>query len=338
MKAFVTGGSGFVGSHLIERLVARGDEVRALARPTSDHAFLRSIGAEVVIGDIEDAASLKNACADCHVCYHAAARVDMVGSEEDFRRTTIDGTRDLMLAAAASGVRRFVHVSSCGAYHPKLYTSGGPITESTPMSDPPEWFMYGRAKYRAERVIIEQCPPEMEWVIVRLGYVFGPRNRTLREHVEPAMRDSMMSLVGNAKNPMAMVYVDDVAAAIARAGVVEEAAGQALIAAGNEHVTQREYFDALADGFGMKRIRRKTPYWIAYCFGWLGEYLFRSGVRATSIRRASVALTGLPQRINCEYTQRVLDWRPEVSFASGMKRAFQWYREEYGSGQAADNL
>lgn len=329
MRAFVTGGSGFVGSHLIEQLVARGDSVRALARPTSDHAFLESLGAEVVIGDIDAPDSLKRVCDDCDVCYHAAARVDMVGSEEDFRRTTIDGTRGLMTAAAASGVRRFVHVSSCGAYHPKLYRNGEPITETTPMSEPPAWFMYGRAKYRAERVVMDECPAGMEWVIVRLGYVFGPRNRTLREHVEPAMRDSMMSLVGKGTNPMAMVYVGDVARAIALAGVVPEAAGQALIAAGNEHVTQRQYFDALADGFGMRRIRKKTPYWIAYVFGWLGEFIFRSGVRATSIRRASVALTGLPQRIDCTRTQKLLGWRPEVSFDEGMRRAFAWYRTMY---------
>lgn len=330
MKAFVTGGSGFVGSHLIEQLVARGDSVRALARPSSDHAFLESLGADIVIGDIENPESLMDACAGCDVCYHAAARVDMVGSEEDFRRTTVDGTRGLLRAAAASGVRRFVHVSSCGAYHPKLYTTDEPITESTPMTEPPAWFMYGRAKYRAERVVMDECPPAMEWVIVRLGYVFGPRNRTLREYVEPAMRDSMMSLVGRGDNPMAMIFVEDVARAIALAGTVPEAAGEALIAAGNEHVTQRQYFDALADGFGIPRVRKKTPYWIAFFFGWLGEFIFKSGVRATSIRRASIALSGLPQRIDCRRTQQLLGWSPSVSFTDGMQRSFEWYRSQYG--------
>lgn len=334
MRAFVTGGSGFVGSHLIERLIERGDSVRALARPTSDHAFLRSLGAEIVIGDIENADSLKDACADCDVCYHAAARVDMIGSEADFRRTTIDGTRDLLKAAAASGVRRFVHVSSCGAYHPKLYTTGVPINEATPMREPPRWFMYGRAKYRAERVVMEECPDAMEWVIVRLGYVFGPRNRTLREYVEPAMRDPMMSILGNGRNPMAMVYVDDVARAIAAAGAVPAAAGRALIAAGTEHVSQQAYFDALADGFGMPRVKKRTPYWIAYLAGWIGEFIFRSGIRATSIRRASVALTGLPQQIDCKETQTLLNWTPDVSFSDGMKRAFDWYRTEYGDAKA----
>lgn len=338
MRAFVTGGSGFVGSHLIEQLIRRGDSVRALARPTSDHAFLKSLGAEIVVGDIESADSLRDACVDCDVCYHAAARVDMVGSEEDFRRTTIDGTRDLLRSAAASGVRRFVHVSSCGAYHPKLYTSGTSIDEMTPMQEPPAWFLYGRAKYRAERVVMEECPAGMEWSIVRLGYVFGPRNRTLKEYVEPAMRDSMMSIVGSGRNPMAMVYVEDVARAIALAGVMPAAAGQALIAAGSEHVTQQAYFDALADGFGMKHIRRKTPYWVAFFFGWLGEFIFRTGIRATSIRRASIALTGLPQRIDCTRTQQLLGWRPEVSFADGMRRAFEWYRAEYGSDRAGGKV
>lgn len=327
MKALITGGAGFVGSHIIEALTVEGHSVRALARPTSDHTFLGSLGAEVVIGDIEDPATLKGVCDGCDVVYHAAARVDMVGSESEFHRTTVDGTRAIMLAAAKSGVRRFVHVSSCGAYHPKFYKAGDVIDEGTPMIEPPRWFLYGRAKYFAERVVMEECPQEMDWVIVRLGYVYGPRNRTMRQYVEPALRDRLMRIVGSGRNPMAFVYVEDVARAVMLAGLAPAASRRALIAGGTEHITQQQYFDALAAGFGMPAIRRRTPYRVAYLFSWLGEYLFRKGHRATSIRRASVALTGLPQRIDCSQSRRLLDWEPRVEFEEGMARTFAWYHQ-----------
>lgn len=341
MKAFVTGGSGFVGSHLIELLIAEGHDVRALARSEASSRYIESLGAVAVIGDIEQPESLAGVCNDCDVVYHAAARVDMVGSEADFLKTTVEGTRSMMNAAAASGVRRFVHVSSCGAYHPKYYKAGIAIDENTPMEEPPKWFQYGRAKYFAERVITDDCPSAMDWVIVRLGYVYGPRNQTMHDYVEPAMRDKMMRIVGDGKNPMAFVYVGDVARAILLAGTVEAASRRTLIAGnGRETITQQQYFDALADGFKMKRIRKRAPYWLAYGSGFVFEWWYRFpirrwfpiGHRATSIRRASVALTGLPQCIDCSETQKVLGWKPTVRFEDGIAKAFDWYQEKYHAG------
>lgn len=331
MKAFVTGGTGFVGSHLIEELRSRGDDVRALVRSAAGVPGVESLGAQAVMGDLDDEAALRDGCAGCDVVYHSAARVEIHGDEADFNRTTVDGTRRLAQAALDSGVKRFVQVSSCGIYHPQLFAKGAVLDERTPTPMPPHWFPYGRAKLRAEEVVREVCDGRMEWVIVRLGYLYGPRNRTMKTHVEPAMRDSTMTILGKGDNEMAFVYVTDVVRALALAGRVPEAAGRVLIAAGNEHVTQQQYFDAMADGFGMPRIRRHMPYAIAYFFSWLGEYLIRSGPRRNSVRRASVALTGLPQRVDCRETQRILGWTPEVRFEEGMRRAFEWYHGEFGA-------
>ena len=117
MRVLVTGGTGFVGSHLIERLIARGDRVHALVRAGSRRDVVESFGAEVLTGDLDDAAALAAACEDCEVIYHCAARVDFEGSEDEFQRTTVEGTRRLVNAARQAGVRRFVQVSSCGVFH-----------------------------------------------------------------------------------------------------------------------------------------------------------------------------------------------------------------------------
>lgn len=328
MKAFVTGGTGFVGSHLIEQLRQRGDEVVALCRRGSNHRLLETIGAEVRYGDLDDQASLDAASAGCEVVYHSAARVEFIGSWNEFQRTTIDGTQRLVNAAKKNGVRRFVFVSSCGVFHPNVMAEGQVINEFTESPDPPDWFPYARAKLAAERIVREIAPP-MEWTIIRLGYLYGPRNRTMKTYLEPVMKGGIMTLLGDGSNPMALVYVGDAARAILLSGTTPEAAGKLLIAGGNEHLTQKDYFDAIADGFGLPRVTKKVPYGVAFYFGWLGEYIFKSGPRATAMRRCAIALTGLPQRINSDYTQKLLNWQPTVKFADGIGEAFRWYQSEY---------
>ena len=329
MCVLVTGGTGFVGSHLIERLIARGDEVRALVRAGSRRDFVECLGAEAVTGDLDDSVSLASACRDCGVVYHCAARVEFVGTEEEFHRTTVAGTQRLLAAAREAGVHRFVQVSSCGVYHPDLLTAGV-INEFTESPQPPKWFTYARAKHRAEAVVRDLCTTAMEWVIVRLGYLYGPRNRTMKTYLEPAMASGIMAIVGDGTNELALIDVRDVVAAIELAGSCGEAAGKVLIAAPNERVTQREYFSAMADGFGLPPVKKTVPYRVAFAAGWIGEYLIRKGPSCAIMRRSSIALTGLPQRIDCSYTQRLLGWEPRIRFASGIRDAFEWYYREYG--------
>ncbi|MFQ5423224.1 MAG: NAD-dependent epimerase/dehydratase family protein [Phycisphaerae bacterium] len=328
MKTLVTGGTGFVGSHLIEHLHTGGDQVRALVRPGSNADFARSLGADVVTGDLDDRDSLDAACAGCDVVYHAAAKVEIVGREDDFQRTTVGGTERLVEAARTAGIRRFVYVSSCGIYHPRLLSSGRVIDESTPTPEPPRWFRYGRAKFRAENVVRRGVRPPGEWVIVRLGYLYGPRNRTMKTYLDVLFRNNIMMIIGDGCNEMALIDVGDAVRAIALAGRCPDAAGKVLIASGDERVTQRQYFDALADGFGVPRIKRSIPYRVAYLFGWLGEYI-AVGPRRSLVRRSAVVLTGLPQRLRCDNTRRLLGWKPQVRFADGIRRAFDWYRSEY---------
>ncbi len=329
MKVLVTGGTGFVGGHLIEQLRRRGDHVRALVRPGSDRGFVESLGADVAIGDLDDPDSLRAACEGCEVVYHAAARVEIVGSEDEFQRTTVGGTTRMVRAANEARVRRFVHISSCGVYHPRLLASAATVNELTETPEPPRWFTYGRAKYRAEKAVRREIAEGRDWVIVRLGYLYGPRNQIMRTYLEPALRKNIMTIVGDGENEMALVDVVDAVRAVARAGVTPDAVGKILIAGPNERVTQQQYFDALARGFGLPPITKTVPYWLAFVAGWFCEYV-GSADRRKLVSRATVALTGLPQRLDCSRTQQLLDWQPRVRFADGIRWAIEWYQAEYG--------
>lgn len=332
MIALVTGGTGFVGSHLIEALRSGGDTVRALVRRSSDRDQIASLGGEPVEGELGDVESLRKACRGCDVVYHAAARVEIVGDYREFHETTVMGTERLVQAARDAGVRRFVYVSSCGVYHPKLMSSGI-ISETTPTPTPPKWFVYGRTKLAAEEVVRELVAPPMDWVIIRLGYLYGPRNRALHRYFRPFFTTGPIMLIGNGENEMTMLYVQDAAHAVALAGRSKEAAGRTLIAAGNERITQRTYLNTLADGFGVRRPTKSLPYPLAYVLGWMGEWMLRVSPRLARIpfNRSVVALTGLPQRMDDTATQKLLGWAPQVRFADGIRRAFDWYAQEYAA-------
>ena len=115
----VTGATGLLGSHIVEQLRKRYLPVRVLVRPGSDRTWLETQDVEFVEGDITDPSSLAKACQGVDAVYHSAAKVGDWGPWEDFQRITIDGTRNIVDAAIAAGVRRFVHISSisCYGYH-----------------------------------------------------------------------------------------------------------------------------------------------------------------------------------------------------------------------------
>ena len=128
----VTGATGLLGSHIVEQLRAAGEPVRALVRGSSDTRLLDEWGVEKVIGDVTDPASLTAACKGVRTVYHAAARVGDWGPWSEFVAISIDGTRNMLEAARAADVQRFLHISSISAY-------GHPDGAGSSSTKPPPW-------------------------------------------------------------------------------------------------------------------------------------------------------------------------------------------------------
>ena len=131
----ITGATGLLGSHIVEQLRKRQMPVRVLVRPGSDCSWLQMQGVELVEGDVTKPATLEHACRGVEVVYHAAAKVGDWGPWDEFQRITIDGTRNVVEAAIAAGVRRFLHISSISAYG--YHTRDGTIDETVPLGYKP---------------------------------------------------------------------------------------------------------------------------------------------------------------------------------------------------------
>lgn len=323
MKALVTGATGFVGSHIAERLVARGDEVRALVRPTSDTRFLQDLGVELVTGDVTDPPSLAPAMAGVDVVYHAAAMVTDWGPWRDFERTTVDGTRNVFQAAAGAGVPRVLHVSTDGVY--ALSAFKGVVTEDSAVEKRFGWLdYYRRSKLAAER--IARSHPEQGKIgvtIVRPGLIFGERDRAMFPGIVGFLKSSAAGYLGSGDNPLPYVYAGDVADACILGATSEAAIGRTYNVVSDEAVTQKQVYDAIADAAGLARPTRHMPVRLVYtiAMGMEAWCLFarRRKVRP-EVTRYGVILLGRDFREDAGRLRAELGWAPKVPMQEAVRR------------------
>jgi nucleoside-diphosphate-sugar epimerase len=200
----VTGGTGFLGSHLVEALVARGEPVRVLVRETSDTTHLEQLGVELACGDLEDAASLQVAAQGVSRVYHCAALAADWGPWRAFRAANVDGVRNL-LEALETDVNRFVHVSTTDVYgHPDY-----PADESAPYRM--RGWPYGDTKIEGERVVWEYHRRHgLPVTIVRPANIYGPRSNTFVLEIVELLKSGSMIHIGRGDKPAGLGYVTNV--------------------------------------------------------------------------------------------------------------------------------
>jgi nucleoside-diphosphate-sugar epimerase len=206
VKAFVTGGSGFIGGKLIERLVADGHEVSALSRSESSAATVSALGAEPARGDIADRASLEAGARGCDLAFHAAAKVEDWGPWEEFERDNVGGTANVLAACSAAGVRRLVHVST-----EAVLIAGEPLVdvdEAAPRRPDSKAF-YPRSKALAEEAVLAgEGPPER--VVVRPRFVWGAGDKTLLPQIASMVRSGRFAWIGGGMHRTDTTHVDSV--------------------------------------------------------------------------------------------------------------------------------
>jgi 2-alkyl-3-oxoalkanoate reductase len=176
MRVTVTGGTGFLGSYLVRDLLAKGEHVRVLARPSARADRLATAGVEIVPGDLRDAESIARAVKDADVVYHLAAKVG-AAPRKDYFEINVGGTERVIKTCAENGVGQFVYASSLAVYGPMK--EGTRIDESTPFDDKPHLRdPYSESKIRADEAVSASSKKSgLPTVILREGIIFGPGRR-----------------------------------------------------------------------------------------------------------------------------------------------------------------
>jgi NADH dehydrogenase len=233
----VTGGSGFVGGHVVHELRARELQVRCLVRDPKKGAKLAALGCELVQGDMTDPASLGRAVAGTDTVLHLVAIRQ--GRERDFERVMVDGTRDLLAAAKEAGVRRFVHMSALGTSEQSR-----------------DLVPYYRAKWEMEESVRTSGLP---YVIFRPSFVFGRDGGILPTFAKLARYSPVTPITGTGKQRIQPIWVDDVATYFADAAARDDVAGKTFELGGPDAVTWNDFWARLKRALGQRRPSVHVP-------------------------------------------------------------------------------
>lgn len=227
-RVLVTGGTGFIGRHLVQRLVASGAQVRALVRPTSNCSVWGKVldRIEVVRGDMRAPDSLEIAAKETQLIFHLAAATQ--GDWEQAEQATVLGTDCLLEKAKAAGVRHFIYISSMTVYDLSGLPPGAVVDENAPLEPAPQRRnTYARSKCEAEAMIRRHLPASpMAVTIVRPGAVYGPGGPP---HIPPAIHvvaDKFAFAIGGGRRQMPLVYVGDLVDALLQVADASIAAGK----------------------------------------------------------------------------------------------------------------
>jgi uncharacterized protein YbjT (DUF2867 family) len=238
VTVLVTGGTGFVGPHVVHALRARETPVRALVRDPDRASRLTSWGVEPVVGDVTDADSLPAACEDADAVVHLVAIIR--GRPADFERVMAEGTRNVVAAAQAAGVRRFVLASALG------------LDERSKDAVP-----YFAAKWEMERAVRESG---LEHVIFRPSFVFGRDGGVLPTFVRLARFAPVTPIIGPGTQRLQPIWIEDLAEYYARAIGEPAAANRTFELGGPDAVTWNEFWERLKRVLGIRRPSVHVPF------------------------------------------------------------------------------
>jgi nucleoside-diphosphate-sugar epimerase len=313
----VTGGTGFIGSHLVDRLAGEGRPVRCLVRRTSQVSKLPR-GVELAYADLASGQGLPEALRGVDTIIHLAG-VTKARVPADYQAGNTTAT--LGLLRAAGDIRRLVHVSSLAAAGPSM--SGGQLDEDGPPHPISE---YGRSKLAAEQAV-RQSPLWPKTIIVRPPVVYGPRDTDVYQVIRAATR-GWIPRIGRAERRFSLIYVADLVAGLLAAAEPQHPAGRTYFIAHPEPVSWEQFGHTVARLAGRTARTITVPEGVAYAVGLWGELWTRLSGKPGVLSRDKVADACCPGWV-CDprRAQRELGIRAATSLEEGLRCTLQWYRE-----------
>jgi nucleoside-diphosphate-sugar epimerase len=322
MKVLVTGGTGFIGSHLVERLVQEGHQVRCVAKDRLHSVYLESLGIELMLGDLNNGMDLE-AILDGVECIYHLAGVTRARLNKDYYEGNYLTTKNFINICARSSNKfeRFVYVSSQAAVGPAL--DGRPVTEEDPYQPVSH---YGKSKMLAEKEVL-RYRDKMPITIVRPSAVYGPRDREMLQYFL-LIKKHLQLLIGFRKKWLNFVYIDDLVDGLLLAGEHPRAEGESFFIGSEASCTTEDIGNTVASILNRRPICFHVPHLVVFSVAAIAEGFGKLTGKPIFFNLQKAKESVQPSWIfSVEKAKSKLGFSPRVSLEEGMKRTYQWYEE-----------
>ena len=331
MQALVTGGTGFVGSHLVRLLAEQGHKVRVLYRSSQKLSVLNGLDYQGVQGDLDDLKILKAACEGCDVVFHVAAKADYWKDDDKdlMFQINVEGTRNVLAAAQSAGVKRVIVTSSASTIG--FREDGGAADESQAFSLPPERFWYAYSKVKAEEVVAEFVANGLDVVILNPTVIIGPGdlNAISGTFIIEMLRFQWLTPMSS--GGLAAIDVRDVAQAHLNAVEKGRTGERYLLNTANHPYT--EWFKMIAEACDVRPPIFTSPDWMLEPTARLIELLRRLGIQ-TPMDANQTRLGGTNAYFDGSKAHAEL-FTPQIDLKTSLRETAQWYAE---NGYIKQNL
>ncbi|WP_353684265.1 NAD(P)-dependent oxidoreductase [Thermodesulfovibrio sp. 3907-1M] len=315
MKALVTGGTGFIGSHLVEALLRENYEVYCIVRDPSRLRFLKGLDVKIIKADLSDKESLKKIEWNFDYVFNLSG-ITKASHPEEFFQSNYIGTKNLVevVAERNSAIKRFIHVSSLAAAGPCV--DGTPVTEDTPPSPVSE---YGRSKLLGEQVV-KFFKDKIPITIIRPPAVYGPRDSDFLTFFKMIKTGFVLYLT---EGKYSMIYVDDLVRGIITASKMEKATGQTFFIADAQPYNTHEIVEAISKAIGKRPVKIKIPQSIGMFF----IRVFQKFDKKSIINSDKLKEFIQPCWVcSTKKAESLLGFKTKTKLKEGMEWTAKWYR------------
>jgi 2-alkyl-3-oxoalkanoate reductase len=332
MRALVTGGGGFLGKAIVERLLARGDHVQSFSR--GDYPELRAMGVALFQGDLTDLEKLRRAAEGCDVIFHVAARPGIWGPYQEYYQANVVGTENVLAVCRQLAIARLVYTSTPSVVFDGKDQEG--IDESAPY--PRHYHAhYPRTKAEAERLVLGANDSRLATVALRPHLIWGPGDHHLIPRILSRARAGALRQIGSRDNRVDCVYIDNAAAAHVlaadRLGVGSPVAGKAYFISQGEPWPLWELINRILRAAHLPPVSRSISPRLAYAAGWALEMVYgllrlRGEPRMTRFLARELSTA---HWFNMDAARRDLGYSPGVSIEEGLRRLEESFFPPAGS-------
>lgn len=324
MKIFVTGSTGFVGSHLVDFFIERGDDIYCLVRKTSNLQWLEGKKVNLVYGDVRDSDNkeLEEVLKNVDYVYHIAGAI-MGLKKEDYFKVNEDGVRNLLEFMVKSGAKpkRYLHLSSLAAVGPG---EGDEQVNEEKEPAPVSW--YGESKFAGEKVA-KEYEKHFPVTIVRPPPVYGPRDYGMLQ-VFQAIKKGLRPQIGKPTKTN-FVYVQDLVKGIVLAAESPKGIGEIFHIGDNENITDGEFMERVASTIGKKLFKLTIPLFIVYIAAFFSEMKMKITKKPDIFNLQKMdELKQTNFMFDINKAKKVLDYKPEYNVEKGGEITYKWYDEK----------